>query len=111
MDDRGLRVGQNEVLFREVNERLRELGEGFSLVAEESQFVCECGSSACTEQIRMTLAEYETVRSDSKHFFVRRGHELPVGDQHRPSDLLSAELDSYGRDAVYEEAVRTAGRL
>ena len=77
MDDRGLRVGQNEVLFREVNERLRELGEGFSLVAEESQFVCECGSSACTEQIRMTLAEYETVRSDPKHFFVRRGHELP----------------------------------
>jgi hypothetical protein len=77
VDDRGLHVGQNEVLFREVNERLRELGEGFSLVAEESQFVCECGSSTCTEQIRMTLAEYEAVRSDPKRFFVRRGHELP----------------------------------
>jgi glucose-6-phosphate dehydrogenase-like protein OpcA len=42
---------------------------------------------------------------------IERADELPVGDQHRPSDLLSAELDSYGRDAVYEEAVRTAGRL
>ncbi|HXV04014.1 MAG TPA: hypothetical protein VFP24_10620, partial [Gaiellaceae bacterium] len=71
MDDQGRRIGQNEVLFREVNERLRELGEGFSLVAEQADFVCECGSSSCTEQIRMTLAEYETVRRDPKRFFVR----------------------------------------
>ena len=76
VEDRGKRLGQNEVLFREVNERLRELGEGFSLVAEHADFVCECGSSSCTEQIRMTLAEYEGVRSDPKRFFVRRGHEI-----------------------------------
>lgn len=76
MDDQGRRIGQNEVLFREVNERLRELGEGFSLVAEQADFICECGSSSCTEQIRMTLAEYETVRADPKRFFVRPGHEM-----------------------------------
>jgi hypothetical protein len=77
MEEQGRRIGQNEVLFREVNERLRELGEGFSLVAEESEFICECGSATCTEQIRMTLAEYEAVRSDAKRFFVKPGHELP----------------------------------
>jgi hypothetical protein len=77
VDDRGRRIGQNEVLFREVNERLRELGEGFSIVAEQAEFVCECGSSACTEHVQMTLAEYEQVRSDPKRFFVRPGHELP----------------------------------
>jgi hypothetical protein len=77
VDDRGKRIGQNEVLFREVNERLRELGEGFSLVAEEAEFVCECGSSTCTEHIRMTLSKYEAVRSNPKRFFVRHGHEIP----------------------------------
>jgi hypothetical protein len=75
MDDRSLRVGKNEVVFREVNERLRELGEGFSLVSEEAQFVCECGNSACAERIQMSIGEYEAIRSDPKRFFVIKGHE------------------------------------
>lgn len=77
MDDRGRRIGENEVLFREVNERLREVGEGFSIVAEQAEFVCECGSSTCTEHVQMTLAEYEEIRANSKRFFVLPGHELP----------------------------------
>jgi hypothetical protein len=77
MDERAKRVGRNEVLLREVNERLRELGEGFSLVAEESEFVCECADSSCVERVRMTLAAYEEVRSDPKRFIVVKGHELP----------------------------------
>jgi Glucose-6-phosphate dehydrogenase subunit len=42
---------------------------------------------------------------------VERADALPVGDDRAPSDLLSAELDVYGRDPIYEDAVRTAGRL
>jgi hypothetical protein len=42
---------------------------------------------------------------------IERADELPVGDDVAPSDLLSGELDVYGRDAVYEDAVRIAGRL
>lgn len=76
MDDRGLRIAENEVLFREVNERLRELGEGFSLVSESAEFVCECGNGSCTERVPMTLTAYEEVRADPKRFFVIRGHEL-----------------------------------
>lgn len=76
MGERGLRVGRNEVVFREVNERLRELGEGFSLVSNEAQFVCECGRSTCAERIQMPLGTYEEIRSDPKRFFVIRGHEL-----------------------------------
>lgn len=64
-------------MFREINERLRELGEGFSLVAEVAEFVCECADTTCTSRIRMTLAEYEEIRSDAKRFFVVGGHELP----------------------------------
>ena len=72
-----MRIGQNEVLFREINERLRELGEGFSLVSEIAEFVCECGSSACAERVQMTLDEYERVRSNAKWFVVLKSHEEP----------------------------------
>jgi hypothetical protein len=75
MDERGKRIGMNEAMFREVNERLRELGEGFSVVTEEAEFVCECGNSSCIEHIRMPLQAYEEIRSDPKRFFVIEGHE------------------------------------
>jgi hypothetical protein len=75
VNERGKRVGRNEALFREVNERLRELGEGFSLVTEQAEFVCECGSTSCVERVQMPLATYEQIRSDPKRFFVVKGHE------------------------------------
>ena len=76
MDERGRRIGQNEVVFREVNERLRELGEGFSMVSELADFVCECGNTSCTERIQMSLAEYERVRADATWFMIVKGHEV-----------------------------------
>ena len=60
-----------------MNERLRQLGEGFSLVAERAEFVCECGRSSCVERILMPLAAYEEIRGNAKRFFVVKGHELP----------------------------------
>jgi hypothetical protein len=75
VDPRGKRIGENEALFREVNERLRELGEGFSLVSEEAEFICECGDSSCAERVHMSLADYEDVRSDPKRFIIAKGHE------------------------------------
>jgi Glucose-6-phosphate dehydrogenase subunit len=38
---------------------------------------------------------------------VERADQLPVGDHREPSDLLSDELEVFGRDPVYEDAVRT----
>lgn len=75
MDERGKRIGENEVVFREVNERLRELGESFSLVSELTEFVCECANTSCTERVPMPLADYEHIRSDPKWFLIVSGHE------------------------------------
>jgi glucose-6-phosphate dehydrogenase assembly protein OpcA len=36
---------------------------------------------------------------------------VPHGEELRPSDLLSEELDVFERDPVYEDAAKTAGRL
>jgi hypothetical protein len=71
------KLGRNEALFRQVNERLRELGEGFSVVTEQADFVCECGDETCVEPIQLRLEEYERVRSESRWFVVLREHVRP----------------------------------
>jgi len=77
VDERGRRIGENETVFREVNERLRELGEAFSLVSEIAEFVCECATLTCTERIQMPLSDYEHIRSHGSWFFIISGHEEP----------------------------------
>ena len=68
------RVGRNEVLFRELNERIGEAAERASF--EASMFVCECGDAECSETVEMTRAEYEAVRSRRTHFLIAASHEL-----------------------------------
>jgi len=71
------RIGKNEALFREVNERIREI----TTYDEDAEFLCECGDATCTEAIHMTLGEYEGLRADPTHFAVIAGHELPDVEQ------------------------------
>jgi hypothetical protein len=75
MDARERRLGENEALFREVNERIKEIGESFSLVATHASFVCECADTACAEQLALTLEEYAAVRANPERFIVVPGHE------------------------------------
>ena len=77
MDERARRIGENEILFREVNERVEALNEAFNAVTERVSIVCECGLIECVDRISMTLAEYEEVRGDPATFAVVPGHELP----------------------------------
>ena len=68
--DRQARAAVNHGLFREVNERVRELNEGFSLVLPLGEWICECANDACVERIEFSANEYEVVRRDSARFFV-----------------------------------------
>jgi hypothetical protein len=76
MSEREERVGLNEAIFREVNERIEDLAERFNLEDRPLDLVCECGNGNCTERISMTHAEYEQLRSDSRQFAVYPGHEF-----------------------------------
>jgi hypothetical protein len=71
------RLLRNEETFRRVNERIRGLGESFSIVSERASFVCECADVNCAEQVEMTLGEYEHVRADPATFLILPGHERP----------------------------------
>jgi hypothetical protein len=77
MDERARRLGENEVLYREVNERVRDLSDEFGLQTEQVDFVCECARLDCAERLPMTLADYQQVRSDGAQFAVKPGHEYP----------------------------------
>jgi hypothetical protein len=64
-----MRAATNHALFREVNERVRELNEGFSLVRSMDEWICECANDTCLERLTFS-AEYEAVRRDQARFFV-----------------------------------------
>jgi hypothetical protein len=68
------RLAHNQVLFREVNERLREMLDESVAVAE---FLCECSQADCTETLPLEPSEYERVRSQPNQFVITPGHEIP----------------------------------
>lgn len=76
MDERARRIGQNEALFREINERIEDMNAAFGALTETMSVVCECGDASCTQQIEIDLALYERVRTDPTHFLVVPGHEI-----------------------------------
>jgi hypothetical protein len=75
MDERGARVGKNEALFRNVNERIEQLNELFATVTDTFEVICECGDSGCVTQISIATDAYERVRTDATLFIVAPGHE------------------------------------
>jgi hypothetical protein len=77
MSDREKRIGLNEAVFREVNERIENLAETFDLTNEPLDLVCECGDANCVQRISMTRREYEELRSNPHHFAVYPDHDNP----------------------------------
>jgi hypothetical protein len=75
--ERGRRIGLNEAMFREINERLEVLAEKTSSQFGELDLVCECGYRDCAYRITLTLEEYRQLRSDPLLFVVLPGHEIP----------------------------------
>lgn len=68
------RLVRNQVIFREVNERIRELAGHFESKSEVA-FICECSNEACVELIALDLDEYGAIRSSPTWFVVVPGHE------------------------------------
>jgi hypothetical protein len=62
-------------LFREVNERIRELNGAFGNVTGRHLLVCECGRLECTERMEVPAELYEEVRAEGHGFLVKPGHE------------------------------------
>jgi hypothetical protein len=101
--ERQRRIGRNEALFREVNDRIERVTETLQVATGTLQILCECGNASCTEQITVPLPEYERVRSDSELFFVCEGHEQPdvehVVERHDEYDVVRKDPGEAARVA------------
>jgi hypothetical protein len=62
---------RNQLLFREVNERIREVLDSQE---DSTEFLCECSRDDCTETILLSLEEYDRIRSSPNHFLAEPGH-------------------------------------
>jgi hypothetical protein len=79
MDFREQRLGVNESVFREVNERLEGLAEHFSRNQDEPlDLICECKNAACIQRIEMSRAAYTALRTEDTHFALYPGHAEPT---------------------------------
>ena len=69
LEERQRRIGENEAIFRDVNQKVRRLDTTWMTI------LCECGDAACRDQLLIDPDEYARTRDDSTLFILRPGHE------------------------------------
>ena len=72
---RDRRLVENEALFRGVNEAIGTTAARQGEDQHLYEFMCECSDPSCGRRIRLTLEEYESVRSRGDRFALVAGHE------------------------------------
>ncbi len=80
MDAREQRLVKNEIVFRDVNERIEEMASAQAQALRDQRdlgFLCECSNVDCTLRLQLSIGEYEEARLDPAQFVVAPGHELP----------------------------------
>ena len=95
-EERQAHGARTQSLYRDVNERVRELNEAFSTIVPLGDWVCECAEKTCFERIAISQEEYEAVRADGKRFVVA------PSDQHVFHDIENL-VEQYERYWVVEK--------
>lgn len=78
MQSREERIARNDSTFREANEKIARAATEYERVGQVP-FICECATESCTVIVKLSLAEYEEVRSVATRFFVLPGHQASEG--------------------------------
>jgi hypothetical protein len=102
MDARDERLVTNEIIFRNLNERIEEAAASHGDDDHVYEFLCECSNLACDLRLSLTRAEYERARSRSDQFVVAKGHDLPDIEE------VIIRTDRYQLVAKEGEAARIA---
>ena len=70
---------RNQVLLREVNERIADVASSWR--GKAPAILCECSHDDCTGSLPLSLPEYERIRSSPNLFMIAPGHESPEFDR------------------------------
>ena len=63
------RLAHQQMLLREVNQRIRDVAD-----LDVGIFICECGTRDCSGTITMSLEQYGRIRSNPTWFILKHGH-------------------------------------
>ena len=102
VDTREERLARNEVVFRDINERVDQAATGHGSDSGVYEFFCECSNLDCTLQVPLTFAAYESVRADPTQFVVAPGHDLPEIEE------IVERTDTYQVVKKHDEAAQIA---
>ena len=100
------RLARNELMFRAINENIRELARRFGVAEESLAFVCECADETCVERVTLTLAQYDEMRVLPARFVVVPGHEAtPLVERvvFRSPNFVLVRKIGLAADAVLEQ--------
>jgi hypothetical protein len=83
-DEREIRAGRNQAMFREINERLTR-NDPLAESTGSHVIACECADPGCVQTLVISAAQYEHIRREPRRFAVAAGHVYPdvervVGD-------------------------------
>jgi hypothetical protein len=97
--EREARATRNQAMFREVNERMRELNDALANTTDAYSIACECADSACFQMLTVRRTDYCAARGSSRQFVMLRDHVVPEIER------VVWEVDGY----VVVEKLVTAG--
>jgi hypothetical protein len=69
---------RNQLLLREVNNRIGEVATSWA--GEAPEFLCECSNDDCAETLPVSLLQYEGIRSFPNLFMILPGNETLAVD-------------------------------
>jgi hypothetical protein len=113
VDERERRLTENELLFREVNERIGDIARELGGAETAYEFLCECSRPDCVERISLTVRQYGDIRARPRVFVVAEGHEIAEIERvvgRVSSDVVAVEkTGDAGREVEKRTRPRRAG--
>jgi hypothetical protein len=103
------RVARNQSTFRDANEHIEKRAAELLGDSSSIPFICECPEPTCTSIAKLSLVEYEMVRSHGEWFLAIPGHETCLVDgehvarvERRYANFSLMEKIGRARDAARE---------
>ena len=87
------RVAHNHSVFREANEGIEKSSREIGVDLRMIPFICECSDPRCTLLIRLSLVDYDRVRSNARWFLVVPGHETCVVEGEDVAEVYERNTD------------------
>ena len=86
----------NETIFREMNEWTEEANDALLGLGDRTDsYLCECSDRRCSEPIRLTRLEYESIRAEPLRFAIALNHENPEIDRIVGENERFATVDKF----------------